>query len=242
MKIIEKKDNLIEFTADMNSSLANAIRRYVYKIPVLAIDEVEISKNDSPLYDETIAHRLGLIPLKTDKVITEKTEIKLKLESKQEGTIYSSELKSAEAKPVYGEIPITLLNKGQEVEFEAIARVGKGTNHAKFTPGLMNYREVMEIKLEKDVPKEIAEVCPLEIFKIDNGKVVVNNPLGCDMCGACLNIGKKQGKEFVKIDPSNELVITMESFGQYEAEDIFKKSIEELKKDLVFVGKNISKV
>ena len=53
MKIIDKKDNQITFSAEVDESLANAVRRYVDQIPILAIDEVEISKNDSPLYDES---------------------------------------------------------------------------------------------------------------------------------------------------------------------------------------------
>ena len=72
MKIINKKNNQMTFSAEIDESLANAIRRYVDQIPILAIDEVEISKNDSPLYDETVAHRIGLIPLKMEKTISEK--------------------------------------------------------------------------------------------------------------------------------------------------------------------------
>jgi len=241
MEIVEKKENSISFTCEIDTGLANSIRRYFNQIPVLAIDEVEISKNDSPLYDETIAHRMGLIPLKSDKIITEKTEFKLKLTSNQEGMVYSSDLKSSGVKPAYEAIPITLLNKGQELEFEATAKVGKGINHAKFTPGFMAYREIMDIKLDKDAPEEVADVCPGDTLKYENGKVIINDALACDMCGACLNIGKKQGKDFVKITPSDKILINVESFGQYEPKEIFKMAIEELKKDLIFVGKNISK-
>ena len=64
IKINEKSDDKISFTTDINISLVNAIRRSVNEIPILAIDELEITKNDSALYDELIAHRAGLIPLK----------------------------------------------------------------------------------------------------------------------------------------------------------------------------------
>ena len=60
---------------DMPVSLANAIRRSVLEIPIMAIDNVEISKNDSALYDEIIAHRLGLIPIKTSKTIKQTGEV-----------------------------------------------------------------------------------------------------------------------------------------------------------------------
>ena len=56
MELINKKDNQITFTAEIEESLANSIRRYMIQIPVLAVDEVNISRNDSPLYDVTIAH------------------------------------------------------------------------------------------------------------------------------------------------------------------------------------------
>ena len=58
----------------INASYANAIRRTGQEIPVLAIDTVEFSKNDSVLYDEILAHRIGLIPLEADKTFTSQEE------------------------------------------------------------------------------------------------------------------------------------------------------------------------
>jgi DNA-directed RNA polymerase alpha subunit len=52
MKKIEKTANQFVFEAEISETLANAIRRYVNRIPVMAVDEVEISKNDSALYDD----------------------------------------------------------------------------------------------------------------------------------------------------------------------------------------------
>ena len=70
MKLIEqdKENGKIMFETDMSIELANALRRSVNDVLVLAIDEVDIYKNDSALYDEIIAHRLGLIPLKNQKI------------------------------------------------------------------------------------------------------------------------------------------------------------------------------
>ena len=79
MEFTQKSDDRIILRIDANETLANAIRRSVSEIPTLAIDEVEIYKNDSALYDEILAHRLGLVPLKTEKGMNSKTKIDLKL-------------------------------------------------------------------------------------------------------------------------------------------------------------------
>ena len=184
MEQIEKKDNKLVFKAEIEDSLANIIRRYLNEINVLAIDEVEIFKNDSSLYDETVAHRIGLIPLKMDKSMDKKTNIQLKLVAEKEGNVVSGEF-AGKVKPVYENIPITILNKGQELEIVGNARIGKGTEHAKFSPGLMYYRNVQELTLDKDLMGELKNVFPNceikekgnKIVIIDNGKKEINRRL-----------------------------------------------------------------
>ena len=66
MEIIEQTPLKLVMRMPANDSLANAIRRSINEIPILAVDEVEIYKNDSALYDEFLAHRVGLVPLKTE--------------------------------------------------------------------------------------------------------------------------------------------------------------------------------
>src|SRR3989338_9050267 len=75
MEIVTKTPGKLIVRMPANESLANAIRRSVAEVPTLAINEVEIFKNDSAIYDEMLAHRLGLIPLKTPKNASAKTEV-----------------------------------------------------------------------------------------------------------------------------------------------------------------------
>jgi len=238
MKSTIKKENQISFQTEISESLANAIRRYTNQIPVLAIDEVEIERNDSALYDETIAHRIGLIVLKTEKSMNSKTEIKLKLEVNKEGLVYAEELKG-DAKVIYGKTPITSLNKGQEMILTGFAKMGRGEEHSKFSPGVIFYRNLFNLNIDKDCPKEVIDICPKRILKSEGGKIIVENSDECDMCEACADLCKKQGKDSIKITPTKDLAITIESFGQISPEEILKQSVEILKKDLDEINKKI---
>ncbi|HTY44037.1 MAG TPA: DNA-directed RNA polymerase subunit D [Patescibacteria group bacterium] len=239
MKIVEKTENQIAFTADIDESLANAIRRYVSEVPTLAIDEVEIFKNDSPLYDETIAHRMGLIPLKMEKGITDKSQITLKLVASDEGFVYSGKLEG-NAKIVYEKIPITSLNKGQELEIVATAKLGKGNEHSKFSPGLMFYRHVLEITLDKSLSEKVKRLCPNAEIKEKGDKLIIIDDKRKDIADICEGIAEKAKKK-AETKPTGDLLITVESFGQMDPEEIFKKSIDVLRKDLAEIEKKISK-
>jgi len=131
---------------------ANALRRICLNgVPVFAIDTVDIIENTSVLADEGLAHRLALIPIKTDLsrfVEPSKCECKSETgcsncrvmlvldsgDSDTTRTVLSSELTSEDedVKPVSEKIPIVELAPGQRVKVEAYARLGRGSEHAKW--------------------------------------------------------------------------------------------------------------
>jgi DNA-directed RNA polymerase subunit D len=235
MKLIEKNENQLSFTAEISEPLANSIRRYVNHIPILAVDEVEISKNDSPLYDETIAHRIGLVPLNSEKVSAKKLP-SIKLSSDGEGMVYSKSLKGTDI--VYGEMPLTFLNKGQELELKATTKLGRGEEHSKFSPGFIFYRNVAEISAEKSLGDEIRKACRGNEIREKGEKIIVTDNMKKSVQDICEGIAKRHGKK-IEVSWNGELVVTLESFGQIPAGEIFTESIGELKKDLNEVLKKI---
>ena len=63
-------DDFIRFRlSNTNLAYANTLRRTIIaEVPTLAIEFVKILENTSPLHDEFISHRLGLIPLVSNTV------------------------------------------------------------------------------------------------------------------------------------------------------------------------------
>ena len=68
LELVQKDDRKISVKLKgVPLQYANALRRTCLNdVPVFAIDTVDIIHNSSVIPDEGLAHRLGLIPLRTD--------------------------------------------------------------------------------------------------------------------------------------------------------------------------------
>ncbi len=223
METILNTPEKLVLKGEISESLANAIRRSVSEVPILAINEVEIFKNDSALYDELVAHRLGLVPLKTEKSMNSKTKVTFKLSKKGPCTVYSGDLKGA-ADIVQEKIPITLINEGQEVELVATAVLGIGLNHAKYVPGLCYYRQALEIKSSPKID---------DIISKSNGAIKAEKKGSkwlCDLNDSEIEQINNLDKE--AISDSREIIFVIESYGNMPAKDILDKAVHALEDNL----------
>ncbi len=257
LKLISKDENRLVFSADdVDAAFANALRRVaIQEVPVMAIEDVELRRNSSVLYDEIIAHRLGLVPLKTDLEsynLREKCKcngvgcaqctLKLSLKAIGPGIVPASELKSKDpkVKPVFGDTIIVKLLKGQKLELEATAILGKGKEHAKWSPGLVYYKKYPVFKTNGEIKdRTLAEKFP-DIFELKGGKVTINekNLIASHLSDS---IESLTGGAVKTEDKENSYVFIVESWGQLSCQEIIEEALSQLTEKYEELKKGLTK-
>jgi DNA-directed RNA polymerase subunit D len=230
----KKKGSSITFVLEgVKPAFANALRRIMLaEVPTLAVEDITFFDNTSILYDEVVAHRIGLIPLKADmKSFTLPENCKCKgkgcalcqvsftMVKEGPAMVHSRDLVSS-AKKVQvadGDIPIVKLVEGQKIKLEAVATLGKGVEHAKWQPGVITYSYYPEIKISKDCPKAVKE-CPRDVFELKGGKVKVKDLEACSLCMACV---EACGEDSISVKGRDDkFIFRVESDGGMEPKDI----------------------
>jgi DNA-directed RNA polymerase subunit D len=227
-----------------DASFANALRRIMMdRVPTMAIEEVEYRSNDSVLYDEMLAHRLGLVPLKADVKAYNlpadcsckgegcmKCQAKITLSAKGPGVVYASKMKAKDPsiEPVYPKMILSSLLKDQEIKLEATAVLGLGKEHSKWSPGLVWYKfkPSIDVKSSCDNCGKCVDACPVAIYELKNKKLSVDkdNVMKCHLCDACVEICPKGA---ITVEGSaDDIIFTVESFGSVEPKDIVTQGVK----------------
>ncbi len=254
ISVLEKRESFIKMIIEgIDPSLANSLRRImIAEVPALAIEDVWIVENNSPLYDEIIAHRLGLIPLKTgletyvlpsqcgcegDGCSQCQVAFTINKEA-SEGpvTVVAADLEPEDPQivPVNPKIPIVELVKGQRVVLEAYGRLGIGETHAKWQPVstvAYKYLPLIRIDYEKcEKCKKCVDACPRNILSFKNDQIQISNAMSCNFCKACEEACETEPEKAIKVNwDSTKFIFTIESSGALSIEKTVSTACQILK-------------
>ncbi len=152
LAVLENTPKAFKFRLDKVSvNFANAIRRIATNsVPSFAIDTVTFYENSSAIFDEYIAHRIGLVPILTPNGYDEKDEVLFTLEAEGPCTVYSKSLESNDksVKAANDNIPIIKLAQGQKLRLDGKAVMNAASRSAKFQPGLVTYKQLADDSFE----------------------------------------------------------------------------------------------
>ena len=264
IQIVSMEDTKAKFILkDSSPAMANALRRTMLQdIPKMAIDKVDfhlgpIMQDDkeyesvTSLFDEVIAHRLGLVPVPTTDQFKFQKEcscggtgcpgctIMYSLNKFGPCTVLSGDLTplgDASLKVKDEHIPIVELTDTQAVLIYATAVMGTARQHVKWQAAFgvgYSYMPIITIDAKKAKDADIQKYAVSEypgLFKIEGGNLVVD-----DLERACV-VGKAvqhdphlEGAVTVSWDDSN-FVFRFETDGSLTARQVLDKAVEILHK------------
>lgn len=254
----EMKISILEMTdtsarivlEDTTPHFANALRRTLLAdIPKMAIEDVELHlgpirdedgeeyESVTPLFDEILAHRLGLLPVPTDlELFVRRDECKdcggegcpnctimYSLNKKGPCMVYSRDLEPVgdpSLKIKDPNIPLVKLGEGQAILVYATAILGTGKEHAKWqvASGVgYKYFPTIEIDRKKcDLCGSCVDICPRGILSIGKKKLEIKDLENCNMCRECVE-ACTSGAITVESDPT-KIIFQFETDGSLTAE------------------------
>lgn len=242
IRVLHRGEDTIQFLVEgVDAAFVNALRRiFISEIPTFAIDYVIFYSNTSPLYDEMIAHRLGLVPLTTELTRyipkeqcceegCEKCSVTLSLSKEGPCIVVSGDLISEDSDvvPAFDNIPIVKLGPDQKLTLNAIARIGYGSDHAKWQSAIASYQHIPSITVDSDMCDlggACIKECPRNVLDILEDELVPKYLYSCNLCRACMNVCDFDA---IKVEPVKDgFIFRLESYGSLSINQLIEQAIK----------------
>lgn len=259
-KVVSIDDDTIRFLVEgVEVAFANSLRRtMVAEVPMMAVEDIFYFDNSSLVPDEVLAHRVGLVPLKTNLdsyVLPEDCDCEAELgcpkcravltmdiEAEEDTvTVYSGDLvpEDPSIAPVSGSIPLAKLAPEQAIKFEAYAQLGQGKVHAKWSPvSMCVYQNVALVDVNDEAAaNKCLEACGDWVATLEGGKLKVIDIQGFERCPLCRALVSHE--EIMRGLKRDEFLFTVESNGGLPPERIVKEAVKILKGKLGVLGDKI---
>jgi len=149
--------------------------------------------------------------------------------------VYARDLRTDDpaVRPVYPEIPVTVIGPGQRLSFDARIRLGRGAEHVKWSPvTVAGTRYVADITTKHvsggaaSQAEQCVEVCPVKILSFDRGegRIAVSDIYKCTLCMQCV---RRCPPGSIDVRPrEGEYILFYESAGQLSVKTIMQMAVD----------------
>jgi DNA-directed RNA polymerase subunit D len=260
--IISYNDDTIKFILQgVDLAFANAIRRAMMsEVPTMTLEDIFFFDNSSIIPDEVIAHRMGLIPIKTDLdtyLLPEKCDCNAELGCSKcrailtmdieagddTRTVYSGDLIPEDpiTIPANQKIPIVKLAPKQAIRLEAYVQLGKGKDHSKWSPvSTCVYQNVSLIEIEnKEKTQKCLNKCGEKAAVLTGNKLKIIDIKKFESCLTCRNLIKHE--IIMENLVPNEFFFIVESTGALTPKRIITEAVKILKDKLIQMVEKIDR-
>ncbi len=259
VKVLSQKDDALKvLVEETEPAFINALRRVlIADVPKMAIEDVEFHlgpiraedgkeyESVAPLFDEIVAHRLGLVPIPTDLALYNRREdcptchgegcpsctIIYSLNKRGPGLVTSADMEpigDTKLRPKDQGIPIVQLAEGQAILIYATAQLGTGKEHAKWQPthgvGYQYYPRLKAGTRALDPFDPSVPFCTAHMLTTSLEEETVKLPDDCPTCRAFQEAYKVDSVK-ISSDPTR-FVLQFETDGSLPAKDVLLKGLE----------------
>jgi len=259
--IVELTETKAKFKITNSSpEVVNSLRRVLISdIPKMAIDVVEFHlgpikdaegrefESVSPLFDEIVAHRLGLVPIPTDFSMKERDKCECGGEGCPSCMIGYSLFKTGPCDVYSGDllpltegdntirvvddmIPLVRLGEGQAILVYAYAELGTGKKHAKWqVANGVGYKYFPSVKIDAgkcDNGGTCIGICPKHCFAKNGDKVKVVDEESCILCMACADPKVCKTGAIKVVGDQTKFIFEFETDGSISAKETLLKGLE----------------
>ena len=261
-KVLARKEDSVKIVLEETEpAFINSLRRVlIADVPKMAIEDVEFHlgpiraedgkeyESIAPLFDEMIAHRLGLVPIPTDLGIYNRREdcpschgegcpnctIIYSLNKRGPSLVTSADMEpigDTKLRPKDQGIPIVQLAEGQAILIYATAQLGTGKEHAKWQAthgvGYAYYPVVRAGSKMVDVADPSVPFCSAHMLTTSLEEETVELSDDCTMCGKFREAFKVDSVK-VASDPTR-FILQFETDGSIAAKDVLVKALDILR-------------
>ncbi|HEV8289831.1 MAG TPA: DNA-directed RNA polymerase subunit D [Candidatus Norongarragalinales archaeon] len=208
-------------------TLVNALRRAITSdMSSFAVSDVTFFENNSPMFNEYLAHRVGLVPLTFDPAAADDLQVTFSLNKQGPGIVLSGDMQSSDEKiRVFNDkVPIMKLAEGQKLRFEGVAVKGTAKKHARWQAALASYSYYPEVKINKKAVKK-----PEELVKAAQGMLTKDlESKGIEKSDLAFLLQEME-PEGVKVTMKNdEFLFFVESYNNIPAMKHFQTAVKML--------------